>query len=105
MIGFAMAVALFALRDCAAMPQNSASPQKPVSAGTSAVVDINRASVEDFARLPGVGSKLAQQIVAYRAKQGPFRRVEDLMIIKGIGDKKYKALRPFVCVGCGTRTR
>jgi DNA uptake protein ComE-like DNA-binding protein len=61
--------------------------------------------MEDYSRLPGVGPKLAQQIVAYGAQQGPLRRVEDLMIFKGIGSKKWKALRPFVCVGCGTGRR
>ncbi len=92
----AMACAPLALPACAATPQNAASPP---------VIDINRASAEDFARLPGVGPKLAQQIVAYRTRQGPFRRVEDLMVIKGIGSKKWHALRPFVCVGCVTERR
>jgi competence protein ComEA len=78
------------------------SPQKAASTAPTSVIDINRASVRDFARLPGVGPKLAQQIVSYRTKQGPFRRVEDLMIIRGIGGKKWQALRPFVCVGCVT---
>jgi competence protein ComEA len=64
------------------------------------VVDINRASTEEFQKLPGIGPKLAQQIVDYRTKHGPFRRVEDLLIIKGIGNKKWEALRPYVCAGC-----
>lgn len=86
------------------VPAGPALPQKAASSAAPAVIDINRASAEDFARLPGVGPKLAEQIVAYRTKQGPFRRVEDLMIIKGIGSKKWQALRPFVCVGCGGRS-
>ncbi len=76
------------------------SPQKAPARAPATVVDINRASAEDFEKLPGIGPKLAQQIVAYRTKHGPFRRVEDLLIIKGIGTKKWKALRPYVCVGC-----
>ncbi len=95
LVWLAMAGAPLALPVCAALPQKAASSAAP------AVIDINRASAADFARLPGVGPKLAQQIVDYRTKQGPFRRVEDLMIIKGMGSKKWKALRPFVCVGCG----
>ena len=94
LIWLAMAGAPLALPARAAFPQKAASPAAP------AVIDINHASVGDLARLPGVGPKLAQQIVDYRTKQGPFRRVEDLMIIKGMGSKKWKALRPFVCVGC-----
>lgn len=65
-----------------------------------AVVDINRASTVELEKLPGIGPKMAGLIVAYRAKHGPFRRVEDLLIIKGMGNKKWKTLRPYVCVGC-----
>jgi len=63
-----------------------------------ASIDINHASAEDFAQLPGVGSELASRIVAYRAKHGPFRRVEDLLVIRGIGPKKWKALRGYLLV-------
>jgi competence protein ComEA len=62
-------------------------------------MDINRASAEDFQKLPGIGPKLAQQIVAYRQKHGPFRRVEDLMAIQGMGIKKWKAIRAYLLVG------
>ena len=69
-------------------------PRAPV-----ATIDINQASARDFERLPGIGPKLAQQIVAYRQKHGPFRRVEDLMALRGIGLKKWKAIRPYITVG------
>ncbi len=94
-VWFALASAPLGLTAGAVLPQKTAAPN------AHAVIDINRASVGDFARLPGVGPKLAEQIVAYRTKQGLFRRVEDLMIVRGIGTKKWNALRPFVCVGCG----
>jgi competence protein ComEA len=94
LLGFAFASSPLVVTLPAALPQKTASPVR------RAVIDINRASADDFTRLPGIGPKLAQQIVAYRTKQGPFHRVEDLMIIKGIGSKKWNALRPYVCVGC-----
>ena len=47
-------------------------------------IDLNRAGVVELMRLPGVGQKRAQAIVAYRAKQ-PFRRVEDVLAVKGLG--------------------
>jgi comEA protein len=62
-------------------------------------IDINKATVNDLQKLPGIGPSLAKQIVAYREKHGPFRRVEDLMVIKGIGFKKWKEIRPLVRVG------
>ncbi|MGO8786347.1 MAG: ComEA family DNA-binding protein [Terriglobia bacterium] len=83
------------------IPAFAALLQKTSSPTVATAIDINRASASDLARLPGVGPKLAQQIVSYRTKQGPFRRVEDLMIVRGIGAKKWNVLRPFVCVGCG----
>lgn len=63
------------------------------------VIDINRASAEDFARLPGIGPELARRIVAYRNKHGPFQRVEDLLAIRGMGPKKWRAIRPHLRVG------
>jgi comEA protein len=63
-----------------------------------ASVDINQASEKDFTKLPGVGPELAKRIVAYRTKHGRFRRVEDLLVIRGIGRKKWKTLKPYVRV-------
>ena len=64
-------------------------------------IDINLATAKDFATLPGVGPKIGQRIVAFREKHGPFRRVEDLLVIRGIGRKKWKAIRPFLKVEPG----
>lgn len=71
---------------------------KPAEAPPAVVFDINQASAEDFAKLPGIGPELARRIVAYREKHGPFRRVEDLMAIRGIGTRKWRALRPYIRV-------
>ena len=62
-------------------------------------IDINKATTLDLQKLPGIGPSLAKRIVAYREKNGPFKRVEDLMAIKGIGFKKWKKIRPYVRVG------
>ena len=69
------------------------------AANPPAAIDINKATANDLQKLPGIGPGLAKQIVAYREKHGPFRRVEDLMVIKGIGFKKWKEIRPLVRVG------
>jgi competence protein ComEA len=52
--------------------------------GPAEVVDLNRASATELQRLPGVGEKRAQAILAARAKQ-PFRKIEDVLAVKGIG--------------------
>jgi competence protein ComEA len=61
-------------------------------------IDINRASVEELQRLPKIGPILAQRIVMARQEK-PFRTVEDLRGVPGIGPKTLKRLLPFVTVG------
>jgi len=102
MSGIQAAIILFSLIIApTALAARANSPQKARTHPVARVVDINQASAEDLEKLPGIGPKLAQQIIAYRTKHGPFHRIEDLLIIKGIGSKKWQALRPCVCVGCG----
>ena len=66
--------------------------------GTHKVVNINQASAEELARLPRVGAKLAQRIVQHRTDHGAFRRPEDLMQVKGVGEKFFATLKPYVAV-------
>jgi len=69
-----------------------------------APVNINTATVEELARLPGIGPRIAERIVQHREKNGPFRRVEELLIIRGINRKKFEKIRPLVMVGTETKT-
>lgn len=62
----------------------------------SYVVDINAAPWPEFANLPGIGEKLARQIVSHREKFGPFDRVQQLTDIAGIGPAKLEAILPFL---------
>ena len=61
-------------------------------------VNINQASAEQLAYLPRVGAKAAQKVVDYRKAKGPFARPEDLMEVKGFGEKKFEQLRPYLTV-------
>lgn len=81
-----------------AREESKKSSQRPAVSPT-AIIDINRASAEDFDKLPGIGPELANRIVAYRQKHGPFRRVEDLLAIRGIGPKKWRGMRPYLRIG------
>jgi competence protein ComEA len=60
----------------------------------SGIINLNSASAAELEALPGVGAKVAARIVEYRAKKGPFKRVEDLMNVQGIGEKNFLKLRP-----------
>lgn len=66
----------------------------PASAGDP--VYVNYASAEELRRLPGIGAKRAEAIVALRGRMGRFQRVEDLLRVKGIGRATIKKLRPLV---------
>ncbi len=61
-------------------------------------LDINSATAEQLQQVPGIGPKMAEAIVHMRETSGPFRRVDDLLAIRGIGKKKYRMIRPYVTV-------
>jgi comEA protein len=61
-------------------------------------LNINTASTEELESLPGIGPVMATRIVEYREQHGPFTRPEDLMIIEGMGEKKYRALADVIRV-------
>jgi len=61
-------------------------------------IDLNKASAEELATIPGIGEALARRIVEFREKEGPFRRVEDLMKVKGIGEKSFQKMRSHIKV-------
>jgi competence protein ComEA len=63
------------------------------------VVDINRASAEELQKLPHIGPALAQRIVAYRQQQGPFRSIEEIKRVKGIGEHTFARIRPYLTIG------
>ena len=59
----------------------------PVAVATDGKININSATVEELTQLQKVGPKTAERIVAYRDTNGPFETVDDLMNVKGIGEK------------------
>lgn len=83
-----------------AVPQATASgePSSTKQDAPAKPVDINRASETELTRLPGVGEAMAKRIVAFRDEHGPFERAEDLMKVKGIGEKSFQKLKPHVRV-------
>lgn len=62
-------------------------------------IDLNRATARELIELPGVGEVIAKRIVDFREEHGPFKRVEGLMKVKGIGEKSLKKIRPYIRIG------
>jgi competence protein ComEA len=62
-------------------------------------ININTATQQQFEQLPGIGTKTAIRIIEFRQKNGPFRKVEEMMNVKGIGEKSFLKLKPYLSVG------
>ena len=78
----------------AATPQSQepaavASPAKPV-------INLNTATLDQLETLPGIGRKTAERILEHRTKVGSFKRIEELMNVKGIGEKSFLKLKPLI---------
>ena len=90
----AMSVVICAAPSCEA----DTIPAKAAAAPTQ-TVNINTATVQQLEALPGIGPSTAQRIVTYREKNGPFKKLEDLMNVQGIGEKSFLKLRPHLTLG------
>ena len=88
---------LIALVAClAAHPLAQATPaQKADSrpARPAAIVNLNTASAAELEQLPGIGARTAARIVEYRKTKGPFKKIEELMNVQGVGEKSFLKLR------------
>ncbi len=78
----------------ALLPMTQASADTPTKATQVKMqkLSINKASIEQLTQLPGIGESKAKAIVEHRTKQGPFKSVEQLKEVKGIGDKLFAKL-------------
>jgi competence protein ComEA len=63
---------------------------------TPGAININTATAADLERLPGIGRGTADAIVEHRQQNGPFRRVEHLMLIRGVSERRFLAIRPLL---------
>ena len=62
------------------------------------VVNVNTASSEQLQLLPRIGPALAERIIAFRETNGPFKSPDEMVAVKGIGERSLETLRPYLAV-------
>ena len=90
--------ALCAAATQSVIAQTKTPPPAAAKSGAATVVNINTAPASEIAMLPGIGAKTAERIVEYRQKNGPFKKIEELMNVRGIGEKNFLKLKPQLAV-------
>lgn len=82
-----------------AQAQSSSDGQEPgAKSAASAPVNLNTASASQLESLPGIGPRTAERIVEYRQKNGNFKKIEELMNVKGIGEKSFLKIKDRITV-------
>ncbi|MEO5895989.1 MAG: helix-hairpin-helix domain-containing protein [Vicinamibacterales bacterium] len=93
-----IALATFVILCTVSIPAST--QEKPAKAAPAvATVNLNTATSVQLEALPGVGAKAAQRIIEYRQKNGGFKKIEELMNVKGFGEKSFLKLKPHLTVG------
>jgi len=81
------------------LAQKAAKPAKLVVSSTSSdIINLNTASAAQIATLPGIGPKTADLIIQYRQKNGGFKKVEEIMNVRGVGEKSFLKLKSRITV-------
>ncbi len=61
-------------------------------------ININKADIKSFSRLPGIGPKTAERIIEYRKTNSGFKKLEDLLNVKGIGNSKFNKIKKYLYI-------
>ncbi len=83
---------------CRAHVEEQVSFSNATISPSAAAVNINTASTSELQKIPHIGEKIAGQIIEHRDRYGPFRRAEDLILIPGISDSRFRKIRSLVRV-------
>ena len=79
--------------------QEAACEEAPEAPADGGKLNINTASAEELQELPGIGPSLSEAVAAYRQENGPFKSIEDIMNVSGIGQAKFDSIAELISVG------
>jgi competence ComEA-like helix-hairpin-helix protein len=82
-------------------PSDGMSPARPAApvSDAASMIDMNTATAAQWVELPGIGKAKAEAIIAYREANGPFRRIEEIMNVKGIGPAIFEKIQGRIAAG------
>ncbi len=101
---FLAGVLLIASSSCVKLPRQAfqasgqTAPTAVQTEASATLININTASNEELEKLPGIGRGLAARIIAYRKEYGRFRRAEHLMMVRGISERRFRAVHALITV-------
>jgi competence ComEA-like helix-hairpin-helix protein len=89
-------------RDATNIDSSSQKPAEQTSISQSEshkpCVNLNTATTEELKELPGIGEVIARRVIDYREHHGRFRRPEEMIIVEGFSEKKYRAISERICI-------
>jgi competence protein ComEA len=77
----------------AMVPPTAVAQKNSAQSSTSEKVNLNTATIEELQAIPGIGPAMAKRVVEYRAKVGKFTKIEDILNVKGIGEKTFQKMK------------
>jgi competence ComEA-like helix-hairpin-helix protein len=102
LIAFVVVVFAYFALACAILPRHTSSEVQLNLAQSkvqrASLINLNSASAQELEKLPGVGQVIAERILAHRQQYGPFRRVEHLLMVRGISDRKFRVIQNSIFV-------
>ena len=87
---------LLACAGCGRLERTNLAPRNVRAPEAQFRININAAGVSELEQLPGVGKVIAERIVSYREQYGRFRRPEELLMVNGISDNKFRKIRAMI---------
>jgi competence protein ComEA len=100
------ALVLVAALTCISSPlfaQRATTPPVAATVVSTETINLNTATVAQIATLPGIGAKTADLVVQYRTKNGPFKKIEEIMNVRGIGEKSFLKIKDRLTVAAGQK--